>query len=102
MIRRFLDVSSGHLSLDTWHWLDTQFADEELRDPCNHVASELAGGRTRYGWFVYAPDHPINDVPDDLARIFKVARRHRADYVMFDADAPPHPDLPILHPDFLD
>ncbi len=102
MIRRFLDVSSGHLTPDTWRWLDTQFADEELRDPRNHVASELAGGRTRYGWFIYAPEHPVNATPADLASVFKEARKHRAEYVMFDADAPPHPGLPVLHPAFRD
>ena len=26
MIRRFLDCSSGHLSTETWSWLDTNLA----------------------------------------------------------------------------
>ena len=26
MIRRFLDCSSGHLSPETWSWLDTNLA----------------------------------------------------------------------------
>lgn len=102
MVRRFLDLSSGHLSPDTWGWLDAQFADEELRDPKNLVACELAGGRTRTGWFIYAAEHPVNTVPDDLAGAFKEARKHGAEYLMFDCDAPPHPALPLIHPDFAD
>ena len=100
MMRRFLDCSSGHLSPDTWTWLDMQFGDDVLRDPHNITAAQLAGGRTRYGWFVYASDTSVIDMPADLAAACAHARRQRADYVLFDCDAPPVDDLPILHPDF--
>ena len=100
MIRRFLDVSSSHLSPDTCTWLDVQFSDAVLRDPHNITAAQLGGGRTRYGWFVYATDHPAVDIPDDLARILAEARKHKANYVLFDSEAPPNQDLPVLHPDF--
>ena len=50
MIRSFLDVSSGHLSPETWVWLDAQLADDTLRYPRNAHAAQIAGGRTRYGW----------------------------------------------------
>jgi hypothetical protein len=59
MTRQFLDASSGHLSPDTWAWLDARLADDVLRDPQNGVAGQIAGGRTRHGWFVYAPEDPI-------------------------------------------
>ena len=55
MIRPFLDLSSGHLSPDTQDWLDAQLADAVLRAPENSHAAMIAGGKTRYGWFVYAP-----------------------------------------------
>ena len=100
MIRKFLDISSGHLTLDTWTWLDVQFGDDSLRDPRNCVAGELAGGRTRYGWFVYAAENPLSGVPDDLARILAEARKRGADYVLFDCDAVPDQGFPVLHPDF--
>ena len=100
MIRRFLDVSSGHLTPGTWTWLDTQFGDDSLRDPVNHVAGQLAGGRTRYGWFVYAAENFESGVPDDLARILAEARKRGADYVLFDCDAVPDQRFPVLHPDF--
>ena len=101
MIRKFLDCSSGHLSSDTWTWLDAQLADDILRDPGNTVASAIAGGRTRYGWFVYAFDEPCIDLPADLARICKRARAGGAEYILFDCDAPDQ-DLPVLHPDFVE
>ena len=30
MIRSFLDASSGHLSLDTWSWLNANLADDVI------------------------------------------------------------------------
>lgn len=102
-LRAFLDASSGHLSPDTWAWLDANFADEGLRDPRNHAAGQLAGGRTRYGWFVYAPEEPpAVAVPDDLAAVLRHAHRLGAEYVLFDRDAAPLPGLPVGHPDFAD
>ena len=102
-LRTFLDASSGHLSPDTWAWLDAAFADDGLRDPRNHAAGQLAGGRTRYGWFVYAPEEPFAvGIPDDLAAVLRHARARGAEYVLFDCDAAPLLDLPVLHPDFAD
>lgn len=100
MIRAFMDCSSGHLSPDTWIWLDARFADDSLRDPTNTVASQLAGGPTRYGWFVYAPEDPAVDIPEDLLRVCQLARQHGAEYVLFDSDAVLDPGLPVLHPGF--
>lgn len=101
MIRCFLDASSGHLSPATWAWLDAAFAAEELRDPRHHAAGPLAGGRTRHGWFVWAPeDAPAVAIPDDLAAVLRLARRRGAEYVLFDCDAAPIENLPVLHPDF--
>ncbi len=102
MIRRFLDVSGGHLTPETWAWLDAQCDDDRLRDPRNTMAGQPAGGRTRHGWFVYAPEAPIDGVPDDLTCVLTEARRRRAEYVLFDCDAVCDKDLPVLHPDFAD
>ena len=100
MIRAFLDVSSGHLSVETWIWLDAQLADDTLRDPQNSVSAGIAGGRTRHGWFVYAADEPCIEMPADLARLCTPARARGAAYILFDCDAIPNQDMPILHPDF--
>jgi len=105
MIRRFLDCSSGHLSPDTWRWLDRQFAEGELRDVRNLTAEQLAGGPTRFGWFVYAPEYaPAVPIPEDLASVLRHARRpgRRIRAVRLRRDATPMEDLPVLHPEFRD
>ena len=103
MIRRFLDCSSGHLSPDTWHWLDREFVEGDLRDPRKVVAGLLAGGPTRYGWFVHAPEDPLTvPIPTDLATVLRHAREQGAEYVLFDCDAILLEGLAVLHPDFLE
>jgi hypothetical protein len=102
MIRKFLDVSSGHLSRQTWTWLDEQPADEVLRDPSNVTAAGIAGGRTRHGWFVYAPEDPPAGYPADLLVVLAMARIREAEYVLFDCDAVRDQGLPILHHGFAD
>ena len=102
MIRSFLDASSGHLSPETWAWLDAQLSDDLLRDPAAEHAAQIAGGRTRYGWFVYASEDLPEGVPPDLTAVLSRARARGAEYVLFDCDAAAIEDLPILHPDFLD
>ena len=102
MIRTFLDASSGHLSPETWTWLDAQLADDQLRDAKNENAALIAGGRTRYGWFVYAQEDKPESFPADLLAVLSAARTRGAEYVLFDCDAVPDQDLPVLHPDFLD
>ena len=98
MIRSFLDVSGGHLSPETWAWLDRNLAEDILRDPWS--AGGIAGGKTRHGWFVYAPEEAMDDYPQDLQRVLAEARRHGAEYVLIDTDVIPNLDLPVLHPDF--
>ncbi len=98
-VRRFLDVSSGHLSVETWTWLDAQ-TDADLVRASAHRHAEILGGRTRHGWFVYASEAPVEPIPADLAAIMRRARRHDCEYVLFDVDARLSKDLPILHPGF--
>lgn len=101
-LRKFLDTSSGHLSPATWAWLDEQLSDVALRDPLSDAAARVAGGKTRYGWLVYAPEGVAEGLPDDLSAILLRAREQGAEYVLFDCDAPPASDLPIRRPDFVD
>jgi hypothetical protein len=84
MMRQFLDVSSGHLTPETWTWLDVQFDEGALRDPGHRIAGQLGGGRTRHGWFVYAPEDPVIDIPRDLQVVLAEARRRGAEYVLLD------------------
>jgi hypothetical protein len=101
-LRTFLDASSGHLSPETWTWLDDQLSDALLRDLENGNAAQIAGGKTRYGWLVYAPEDTPDGLPEDLATVLAVARERGAEYVLFDCDAVPDDCLPVRHPDFLE
>ena len=101
MIRSFLDVSSGHLSPDTWGWLDAQTTSERVRGLGPSAQVVLASGM-RFGWFVYANEEPEEGIPADLDAVFRLARQRGCEYVLFDCDAIPLEDLPILHPDFAD
>ena len=101
MIRSFLDVSSGHLSPETWAWLDAETTSEKVRSFGPSAQVVLASGM-RYGWFVYANEEPAEGIPADLDAVFRVARQRGCEYVLFDCDAIPLEDLPILHPDFTD
>jgi hypothetical protein len=100
-LRIFLDISSGHLSPETWAWLDDQLADRVLRDPNSEGATRIAGGKTRYGWLVYAPEGVAEGLPQDLEAILVHAREQGAEYVLLDCDAEVMTDRPVLHPDFL-
>jgi len=97
-VRRTLDVSSCHLSAETWAWLDAQTTDTAVRDPASRSA-EILGGRTRHGWLIYAGLMPTAPVPADLLAVMRCAQRLKCDYVLFDADARPLAGLPVLHPD---
>ena len=98
-IRCFLDLSSGHLSAETWAWLDAQTTEAAVRGLGPDAQAVLAG-RMRHGWFVYADAEPGDMVPGDLAAVLHHARSQGCEYVLLDADAAPLEDLPILHPDF--
>ena len=101
MIRCFLDLSSGHLSPETWAWLDAQTTDEKVRSLGLSAQVVLAGGM-RYGWFVYANEEPAEGIPADLDAVFRLVRQRGCEYVLLDCDAIPLEDLPILHPDFVE
>jgi len=98
-VLRYLDASSGHLSVQTWEWLDAITADDALRDPRNPHA-EILGGRTRHGWFVWASGAPPATVPADLATLMRLARQRHCEYLLLDTDALPIEGLPPLHPGF--
>jgi hypothetical protein len=82
--------------------VDLEHGSGALRDPGHRIAGQLGGGRTRHGWFVYAPEDPVIDIPRDLQVVLAEARRRGAEYVLLDCDAVPDQDLPVLHPEFFD
>lgn len=101
-MERLLSISAGHLSAATWTWLDEHLGKGALRDPRDSVSALLAGGPTRYGWFMVCPTEGRNELPDDLRGVLDHARRRGAGYVLFDRDSNPLEDLPVLHAGFLE
>lgn len=93
-----LTISAGHLSPDTWSWLDTHLQEDNLLHPANSVAALLGGGLTRYGWFMACPTEGCEELPRDLWDVLADARRRGASYMVFKRDAILLDDLPIRHP----
>ena len=90
LIRKFLDLSTAHLRPNDCRLLDRS------ADPngCSALAAVM---KSDYGWFVYvAEERSSADISDELWEIFQQARTQGCDYVMFDADAPIDPELPVF------
>jgi len=113
MIRRFLDISTGHLdgaSRDALNEAsrDTLLSMKDSMPPGVTIdgargeaaAQSLIVYPACYGWFCYAhDDFPLlaeAGVPEVLIDIFRHARSQSCDYVMFDADAEEVSTLPLF------
>ncbi len=92
MIRQFLDTACAHVSRETHGWLSEQaaancYCPSEVRW---HVAEH------NDGWWCRVPDDSAPpDFPPDLLLVCDRARTLGAEYILFDHDAEPIPDLPI-------
>ncbi len=76
-IRKFLDLSTAHVTKETARLLDAKL--------CYAV-------NTGTGWFIFVlPENP--DVAD-LAAVFDLARKSDCDYVLMDCDADVLEELP--------
>ncbi|MFC5386995.1 hypothetical protein ACFPLB_13600 [Aquamicrobium segne] len=88
-IRRFIVVSTGHVTETTAKLLDTI---PPSRWPC------LGGQYGDYGWFVYAHDENAgvgsDAIPDDLFAVMTWARSQGCDYLLLDCDADQVEGLP--------
>lgn len=77
-VRRFLDLSTAHLSLEDRVCLDRS---------ADHAAPpNVSCGIMPFGWFVYAHDDRP-EVSDPLWALMQEARRQGCDYLLFDRDA---------------
>lgn len=87
VIRKFLDLSTGHLTLETREAIDK-----------GHGPSTIYPHPGNFGWFMHVPNldrqDPEKVVRADLAVIFERARQLGCDYVNLDCDAEPCPGLP--------
>ena len=77
-VRRLLGLSTDHLSLEAQAWLNEHYT---------------ATGD--YGWLCGFRDEDEEDVPASLRPIFKAAEAEHCTWLLFDSDAPSHPDLPL-------
>lgn len=80
-VRRFVVISTGHVTEKTARFLDTTPAPQW----------PFAGGQYGdYGWFVYAHDENCgvgaDAIPDDLFDVMTWARRSGFDYILLDCD----------------
>ncbi len=88
-LRRFLDLSTGHLPASDRLFLEFS-ADPGRRDGIVAMAGT-------YGWFVYAhDDRCCEGISDVLWAIFLKARALGCDYVLFDANGPELEGLPVF------
>lgn len=90
-IRRFVVVSTSHVTGKTANFLDTT---PSRQWPC-------AGGRySEYGWFFYAHDENqgagSDAIPDDLFAVMTWARKQGCDYLLLDCDGNAVDDLPLF------
>jgi len=79
MIRKFLDLSTGHLTEKTREWISS-FEFPNRSNP-------LIGAETAFGWFLYVQAERGEGVPDDLWSVMRFAQRLGCEYLYFDADA---------------
>lgn len=87
-LRSFMDLSTAHLTPKTRDWLD----EHDDQDNLSHWVAQ-----TPYGWFLYCDEENAEgSIPDDLFACMTYARKHGADYVLFDADADALTDLPTF------
>jgi hypothetical protein len=93
-VRKFLDLSTNHLMEDDREFLRVVSLSDE--SPIVPRAQTATGG-----CFMYADEASEINLPDTPHRICIImihARQHGCDYVLFDANGPEDPDLPVFGP----
>jgi hypothetical protein len=97
MIRKFLDVSTAHLSIAARELLEN--------DGGAYLSVDPHGGREgSYGWWVWAGTETAildcglehGEVPADMLAIIEYAQKRGCDWICFDCDAGEIEDLPTF------
>lgn len=92
MIRKFLDISTAHLSPEARKLLEADGGDVNLSlDP-------HGGPSGLYGWWLWAGSdrNDMEGVPADLIAIMDYAVAHDCDWICFDCDAEEIDGLPLF------
>jgi hypothetical protein len=69
MIRKFIELSTGHLSLNTRAWLDEQGRIAAARREPFDPDCLILMGSTPHGWFVYADTEACSDPAAMMAQL---------------------------------
>ncbi|MBV6717156.1 DUF5983 family protein [Paenibacillus chitinolyticus] len=89
-IFKMLDVSLGHVTADTVKLLD---------DCADSAKPIICYDKKLYGFFIVVPaekelyDDVLKQVPDDLRRVFKLAKAYDCDWINLDTCGTVYPDL---------
>lgn len=78
-----LDISTAHLKPETATLLDKAPLDQW----------PVAGGKTQYGYYIYAHDENDGSIPPELWECCRFARKHGCEYLYFDRDADTYKEL---------
>ena len=93
-VRKFLDISTAHITENTAGMLDDSV--HQFLGTAPFIAYPLGDA----GWLVYVPseDSPntntLAEFHPDLLACMEYARQHNCDYIMFDQDGTVIDDLP--------
>lgn len=80
MIGLYLDLSTAHITTDTYDAL----VDQELE---SIVSYPKVCEYDTYGVFVYVPEDEDQDIPVDLKNVIDYARANDCQWIQFDRDA---------------
>lgn len=94
-VRRFLDLSTGHLRIETRERMDRggEFGDDVV------LIFDPHGDQGQYGWWLWAgrrgQDDMVEKLPADLRAVVEHARNLGCDWICFDRDAEAVAELPV-------
>ncbi len=88
-VAKLIALNTGHIFADTLRLLRCDAIPGVISYQKNDASSH-----EEYGAFVYIQEDWMNqDVPPDLAACIEYAKKHDADWIMFDYDVEPTDDL---------
>lgn len=92
----FLDLSTAHLDARSRAWLSEAATLNHAASYHGHGAGAAIStlGATYYGWFLHVPEADTG-APAALQACMDHAKAAGCAYILFDADGPVDPDLPV-------
>lgn len=94
-IHRMIDISSAHITTDTWQALEEEVRWPKAFDGITVYEKEV------YGFFLYLTNTSMS-IPQkypDLSRIVNYALKNDCDAICIDRDVAPYDDLEVVNND---